>query len=281
MSRVFIFTKLFFALILLFVSCPLLRAAQEVPSERIIERKAFRPTAAEEGEKKGEWSVGTFYEFSNIVQGSRYGYWDELTNYAGYTYRDMRGYVSMTKLRRFNQNDYTANFGVNLKLKDYYIHEEYGFGWDVNYIYKQQNILEVSHKLYRNLFWQMGYNYRHYPVNDTYLSYPGLIYYFGDNYIGVDYGISAIESRGVAQFGTIKSDFALTKFLHWSLGTAIGERLYDIFGLKASKEYGYIIFTAANLNISKNVNCRIGFSYGTERPKFIKRSLDASLSVKF
>lgn len=274
---------LYFSLLIFLVSIltthHFVYATQEVPSERLVQRPIIQPS--EVTVEKGEWNLSSYYEHSNVVQGSRPGRWTELTNYVGYRYRDMQGYFSVSQLRRFDDKDYTANFGTYMKLANYYIHEEFGFGWDVKYIYRLQNILEVNHKLYKNLFWQAGYNYRAYFTGDTYLLYPGLIYYFGDNSVGVNYGLSFIESRGAAQYGILRSDIALTKFLRWSLGTAIGERLYDIYGLKASKEYGYIIFTAANLEIAKDISFRVGYSYGTERPHFIKRSLNLGLSLKF
>lgn len=274
------FKNILFALIMLLTIYFDIDAAQEIPSERLTE-KSFLIPELEEGEKKGEWYVNSFYERSNVVQGNRLGHWDELNNRIGYSKGDIKGYVNISKLERFNQRDYTANFGTSFKLRDYYIYEEAGFGWDVDFIYKMQNILEVSHKLHNNLFWQFGYNYRAYIVNDIHLMYPGLIYYFGDNYVGLDYGLSVINSRGLAQYGVLKGDFAITKFLHWSLGTAIGERLYDIYGYDAGKEYGYIIFTGANFNFSKDANFRVGYSYGSENPKFIKRSLNLSLAFKF
>jgi len=272
--------KLFFALILILLIYPQARASQEVPSERIVEQKLPTPGAISGGEK-GEWSFNSFYERSDVVQGSRNGRWDEVTNRLGYKYNNINWYGSVSKLQRFDDKDYTSNLGTFFEFKNYFIHEEVGVGWDVDFIYKIQNILEVGHKLYKNLYWSLGYNYRAYRVNDTHLIYPGLIYYFGDNYIGLDYGVTLIEGRGLSQYGVFKSDFALTKSLHWSFGTAIGQRLYDIYEYDPSKEYGYILFTGFNYNICKWADLRAGYSYGSENPKFIKRSFNFNLSLKF
>jgi hypothetical protein len=103
----------------------------------------------------------------------------------------------------------------------------------------------------------------------------------GDNYIRADYGISHIVSRGTGQFGTFKGSFAINKRLRWDVGTSIGEWLYDIYGLSAGKERGYILYTMFNFEISKNMRLSTGYSYGTEKPNFIKRSINASLSVNF
>jgi hypothetical protein len=148
-------------------------------------------------------------------------------------------------------------------------------------MYKFQSIAEYGHKIVKGLFWQAGYSYRNYSTNDTYTIYPGLIYYFGDSYISADYGLSLIERRGAGQFGTVKGTFALGKYLSWLIGAAVGERLYDIYELAPQKEYGYIIFTGFNINLYKNLSVRIGCSYGTEKPDFIKRSADVALSLKF
>lgn len=278
MYRPSLFGKIFFALILIFLTSAELYAAQEVPGERLVERKV--PTLVVAEEKKGQLQVSCFYERSNIVQGSRYGHWEEIVSQIGYSQNNIQGYFSTSDLRRFNETDHTYNLGAYFNFKNYYIHEEFGLGSDVDFIYKRQNILEIGHRLKKTLFWQVGYNYRGYKVNDNHIFYPGLIYYFGDNYISADYGLSYIQNRGNAQFGTIKTDFAVTKFLHWSLGAAVGERLYDIFELPASKEYGYIFFTGANLIINKNISFKAGYSYGHENPKFLKRSFNFNLSFK-
>ena len=69
--------------------------------------------------------------------------------------------------------------------------------------------------------------------------------------------------------------------MHWWIGAAFGQRLYDIFGGDAKQEFGYIGFTGLQFNIYKGLSGRVGVSYGAEKPKFIKRSLDFGLSAKF
>ena len=72
-----------------------------------------------------------------------------------------------------------------------------------------------------------------------------------------------------------------TAILRYYAGIAFGQRPYDIFGIQAYKETGYILFTGLNLNLYKGINCRVGYSYGTETPKFIKHGLSCGLTVKF
>ena len=257
-------------------------AAETAETERLM--RGITPSLAiveERAEKKDETYFDAYYEPSDIMQGNRTGHWNEITTLFGYLHDNIRGYLSVSQLERFDNKDYTANFGAYFTFKDYYIHEEIGFGWMVDYIYRLQNIAEYGHRLYKNLFWQIGYNYRGYKTNDTHLVYPGLIYYFGDSYLSADYGVSFIESRDTAQFATFKGNFAITEFLHWSAGIAFGERLYDIYELDARQESGYILYTGFNIRVYKGINFRVGCSYGTEKPKFIKRSLNFALSAKF
>ena len=137
-------------------------------------------------------------------------------------------------------------------------------------------------KLIKDLFWQIGYNYRAYHTSgDVHNVYPGLIYYFGDNYISANYQASFIESRDTASLGIVKGNFAITEFLHYYAGIAFGQRPYDILGIQAYKETGYILFTGLNLNLYKGINCRVGYSYGTETPKFIKHGMNCGLTAKF
>jgi YaiO family outer membrane protein len=257
-------------------------AAEQVETERLV-RQMTPPLAIikDKIEKKDEWYVDAFYEASNIIQGNRTGHWNEITNRFGYIHQNIHSYIAVSQWERFDDKDYTANIGSYLTFPGQYVHMEVGFGWLVNYIYKIQSIAEYGHRLYENLFWQVGYNYRGYPAGDTHLIYPALLYYFGDSYLSASYGRSIIEGRNGANFGTFKGDFAITKFLHWSAGVAFGERLYDIFVLPSEKEPGYIIFTGLNINVYKGISARIGYSCGAEKPKFYKHSMDFSLSVKF
>lgn len=232
-------------------------------------------------EKKDEYYFDVFYEPSDILQGARTGHWNELTTLFGYIHKNVTAYLSVSQLERFDNKDYTANFGTYINFKDSYVHTEVGFGWMVDYIYKFISIAEYGHKLYRELYWQLGYTYRGYPLYDTHTVYPGLIYYFGDSYMSANWGIGYMESNDTANFGVIKGNFAITKFLQWNCGVAFGERLYDINSFDARFEKGFILFTGLNLNLYKGINLKIGYSYGEEAPKFIKRSLNFGASVKF
>lgn len=257
-------------------------AAEKAETERML-RAITPPVRIAEDiiEKKDSWRIDSYYEPSNIFQGDRTGHWTEITNSFAYTHNNITGYFFISELDRFDDKDYTANIGSYISMPGSYVHFEIAAGWEVSYIYKLQTIAEYGHKLYKNLFWQIGYTYRGYDTGDTHLVYPGLIYYFGDSYISADYGVSYIEARDTAQFGTIKGNFAITEFLQWWGGIAFGERLYDIYGLDAHEERGYIMFTGLTFNLYKGVSVRGGYLYGTEKPKFMKHSLAFNLTIKF
>lgn len=256
--------------------------AELADTERLI-RRITPPTAivTEKPPVKDEWYVDGYFEPSSVIQGTRTGYWSELTTLYGYIHQNTRGYLSVSQYERFDDKDYTVNFGSYLSFKHSYVHTEVGFGWMTNYMYRFTSINEYGHKMYKNLYWQIGYTYKDYFLYDTHLVYPGLIYYFGDHYISADWGIGYMEDHDTGQFGIIKGNFAITKFLQWNLGVAFGDRLYDIYGLKAHKETGYILFTGLNMTIYKGFSGRIGYIYGEESPKFVKRSLYYALSAKF
>ena len=257
-------------------------SAEQTDTEKLIRQISPPLSVLKEKEVvKDEIYLDCYYEPSEILQGSKTGQWSELTTLFAYLHGNVRGYASVSQYERFDNKDYTGNIGAYFTFKDSYVHVEEGFGWMVDYMYKFQSIAEYGHKLVDTLFGQIGYSYRGYPSGDTHVVYPSLIYYFGDSYMSATYGASYIEARDTASFGTIQGNFAITKFLQWYCGLAFGGRLYDIYGLDAHDEYGYILFTGIKLNIYKGIYFRAGYSYGTEKPKFIKRSVNFGLSVKF
>lgn len=256
-------------------------AAQEGNTASIVTQMPPPVSVIKPPEEKMEIFTDSYYEYSDIVQGSRNGSWKEVTNLAGIAKGGLRGYFSVSQLRRFSDRNYTANFGAYIIMKDSYAHFETGFGWDISYIYRLQDTIEYAHRIYKGLYGQLGYNYRAYPAGDNHLIYPGFIYYFGNNYISANYGATIIESRGTGNMGSMKLNLAVNDRLSWWFGGAYGEWLYDIFGLPSNDEFGYLLYSGFTFNITKWVSARIGYSYGTEKPKFLKRNLMYGLSFKF
>lgn len=257
-------------------------ASQEGQAATIITQTAHPLSVIQPMEEKIDIFSDVYYELNDIVQGSRNGSWRELTTLAGAGKGNIKGYFSISQLRRFDQHNYTGNFGAYLSMKNAYLHFETGFGWDISYVYRLQDIIEYAHKLYKGLYWQVGYNYRAYMAGgDAHLIYPCLIYYFGNSYISANYGAAIIEGRGAGKMSSIKCDIAITDRLHWWAGGAYGEWLYDINGLSANEELGYFGFTGFTYNIYKGISVRAGYSYGEEKPKFTKKGFVYGVFAKF
>ena len=223
------------------------------------------------------------YDMSNVLIGTTRGNWIEFINTYGYFHDKFFSYFYTDQYSRLSNKDYTANLGTYVTIdQNQNFHIEGGVGWCVDYVYKMQLITEYSHRLYKNLFWRLGWNYRDNKTGTTNIIYPGLICYFGDHYISADWGTNIIEGRGIGYTGSFKGDFVITPFLHLTGGVALGERLYDTFGLaKPSAEYGYILFSGLNFIVFKDISAKVGASYSYENPKFIRRGMTFSLSVKF
>lgn len=269
-----------FAILLALPSCVL--AAEQAETAKIITQITPAAIAKVETEKqKGEIFIDNYYEHSKVHQGTRRGSWEETTNLAGYKYGNLRSYFSVSQLRRFDDRNYTANFGAYYTMPNSYCHFETGFGWDTSYIYRTQNLAEYAHRLYKGLYWQLGYNYRTYGSGNSQLIYPGLYYYFGNSYLALEYGRSMIDGRGGGNMGSLKSNIAINNRLNWWSGAAYGQRLYDIYELPASEQYGCIIFSGFTYKVTENISLRAGYTYGKEKPKFFKRGYMLDLALKF
>ena len=252
-------------------------AAEQAETERLIKKMGPPPKPSE----RDKIILDSYYEPSSVVEGARNGRWSEVVNTFGYSHGNIEGYLALSDLDRLGERDYATNVGSYLAFDDSYAHMDIGFGGDVSYIYHTQVIAEYAHRLINGLYWQAGYNYRSYSAGDSYTLYPGLIYYFGDNYLSADYGVGFIQWRDTAQFGTLKGNFVVTDALCLWTGAAYGQRLYDIAGLESRKECGYILFAGTTVKICRDVSARVGVSFGEEAPRFIKRSLDIGITVKF
>ncbi len=264
-------------LVTVIIFCSYALAAENTEAET-----QFRKKALPELETKG-WLLSSYYEYSSIKLAGRKGQWRLLTDTLAYTFNNgLIPYLEIDSWDRFHNKDELINAGAYLKFKDNsYLHSEIGFGDDITYVPRFRSVQEYQRRLVKNLFWQFGYKYLNYSDNDVNIVYPGLYYYFKDHYLSMFYNVSFTESRGTAHWGVLKGNFALNKRLNAWIGTAVGERLYDIELLNASKQYGYIIFSGFDLTLYKELKLRLGFSYSKEKPDFIKRSVDYGLSIKF
>lgn len=264
-------------LALILIHCAWASAAEKAEVERGLKEKPLSILA------KKELFLSSYYEYGWVKLKPRKGQWRLFTNTIGYSFENgLVPYLEVDSWDRFHDKDQMISLGAYLKFEDSsYLRSEIGFGDDITYLPTFRTVQEYEHRMAKNLFWQFGYKHLNYSDNDVDIVYPGLIYYFDDHYLSAFYNASFTQSRGTAHWGTVKGNFTLSERVSLWLGTAVGERLYDIELLKASKEYGYIIFSGADFKIYKGLAFRLGFSYSREKPSFIKRSIDYGMSLKF
>ncbi len=233
--------------------------------------------------ENNQFFLSSYYEYSAVKQNGRKGQWRLFANTIGYAFANgFTPYLEVDSWDRFHNQDQLFNLGAYLKFKNFsYLHSEIGFGNDITYLPRFRFLQEYEHKLAGNLSWQAGYKYLNYSANDVHTAYPGLIYYFGDSYLGAFYNLSFTESRGAAQSALFKGNLALNRWVDLWFGAAVGQRLYDINVLKAADQNGYIIYTGFDFKINTSLRLRLGFTYGKEEPAFISRSIDYGLTLKF
>lgn len=254
---------------------PLTALAQEQTRE-------FAPPVIRE---PGEWAFSSYYDHSSLKLGQREGDWDVLSNTATYSFNGLlTAYVSANLEHFLNDVDSAGNLGTYLKFEDAaYLRAEIGFGGDIDYIYHFQTRMEYQHRLSGQLFWQAGARYLDLPKNDIYAAYPGLIYYFsGKNYATVFYHYVYTENWGGAEWGSARGNLVITKHLSAWLGTAMGNRIYNIELLPSSKQqYGYLYLGGLDLNVSTGVDIKFGYSYSRQKPHVTRHGFQAGVVVKF
>jgi YaiO family outer membrane protein len=227
----------------------------------------------------------SFYEYSWVKQSSRKGNWRMQTNRVAFLNNNLQQpYIDYTIYERLGTWDKTLDLGSYFKLTNGYFHTGVGFATDhVDFIYKFKAFAELEQKLVKFLYLNLDTRYLEYSANagNVYIFSPSLVYYFGNNYLSGGYGIAFTESRGAAQYGVFKGNFALNERTNFYVGTALGERLFDIQILKASQQFGAIFFAGFDIKLTKNISFRLGGSYSKEHPAFIKRSIDFGAKIKF
>lgn len=278
MSRHLIFIVLSFS-----ITCSSALAVENTEAEKQLREKP--PSFEEKKAGKEKLYFSSYEEYSWVNQGSRKGKWKLFTGNFAYSLNDaLLPYIGVNAWERLSVYDKTIDAGVYIKFKDNsYLRTEMGFGTGLKYLYRYQTTLEYEHRLVKGYSANLGFRFLDYPSDgdNVYIFSPGLRHYFGNHYISAFYNASKTEGRGIAQWGTLKGNFTVNDRLNVYLGTAVGQRLYDIFELDASKQFGYIGFSGIDFNVYKNFKLRLGGSYSMEKPAFRKRSLDLGGSVKF
>jgi YaiO family outer membrane protein len=252
--------------------------AQEVGREAQI--KEARPVWTD---AQKAWRLDPYYEYSWIKQDGRKIHWE--TSSERLTYipkKDLMTFVEARQYERDGLKDDVADVGLDARFEDSSLHAEVGFGTDhMDYEYKFKSFLEYARRIQGTIFWKIGQEYLHYSQSDVEVFSPGVIYYFGDNYVMWDYNVSVTTHRDPAQWTTLKGSVRCAKALDVWGGLAIGERLYDIQILESSQQYSYIFFGGLTWHATDDVSVRLGGSYAQEKPSFIKRSLEAGISIRF
>lgn len=190
-------------------------------------------------------------------------------------------YIDGSFYERNGVNDQKIDFGDYLSFAGGPLHVESGFGITQNYLYKFQLSYDYQHRVAGNFFAKIGSRYLDYAAGQVGVNTVGVLYYFGDNYVEADYGLSLTEARGLAQWGSGRINAVLTpRWTAWA-GFAAGQRLYDIFPLPARDQEGDILFAGMDFRVIENLKMRAGFTYAEEAPAFVSRGVDGGLALRF
>jgi len=275
---------LFFAvIILLAMPSGAIGASSGSKGTAIVEEQIKEGMMAVEEEGKGRLFFNAFYEYGWVHQGFKKGNWQQSTGRLAYSIDDMlTPYFAFNTYERFTKKDYAIDVGYDLTFgKEAWGNAELSVGADVDYLYRYRINIDYGHRLYKNLYWEIDSKYFNYKGNDVGITSPTLYYYFGNHYVSASYGLSLTHTRGAAQWGIFKGNYALTDNMNLWGGMATGQRLYDIYEIDASKQYGYIFFTGFTYKLVKQLNFNVGYSYSKERPNFQKHGINFGLNLKY
>lgn len=247
------------------------------------EEKVMQLQMKDKNLQVGGFSASIYNETGRVTIGESNGLWRTITTDLSVTINQRwTPYFEATASNRFQEQDYTWALGTYGKISEAdYIQLETGFGTNRDYVYKWQASGEYNRKLAGNIFGVIGYRYRDNETSKVNSIYPGVIYYFGDNYASAYFNLAHTSNRGTARSVSLKSSVLIYRLFHIWLGASSGERVYDIHALPASDQEGYVIFYGVDFYVTKVLNIRLGSSYGREKPDFVIRSLDAGLAVRF
>jgi YaiO family outer membrane protein len=234
------------------------------------------------GGEVGRTYVTPSYEYSSIHLGQNQTDWHSADVQIVHPFNSATPYVDVAYYDRNYAGDFALTAGSYFKPGADILQVEVGAGLNPDFIYQFQSTVEYQYLLCKNLYGKVRARYMQYAsAGDVWMGSPaGLIYYFGDHYVTADYDISSIAGRGTAQWGSVKADFTVNPRWGFYTGAAAGERLFDMSELPASLENGYILFAGCRFRMLQNTQLTVGCSYSEEQPNFIKRSIDASVSVK-
>jgi YaiO family outer membrane protein len=230
-----------------------------------------------------KWRLDPSFEYSWIRQDGRKIRWKMFSQRLTYvSQKDVMLFVEARQYERAGLKDHVTDIGLDARFEDSYAHAELGFGGaDSDYVYEFKSVLEYAHRARGTLFLKMGQEFFRYSLNNVAVFSPGLVYYFGDNYVLWDYAISATTHRDPAQWTTLKGRWRCVQALDVWGGVAMGERLYDIQSCESSRQYSTVFFGGLTWHVTDDVSVRLGGSYAQEKPSFIERGLEVGVSIRF
>jgi len=269
----------------LFFICifPILLAALPVWAEQVEVEQQVRDIQPGDVQTDGNIYIHSYYEHSWVSIGSRDVRWKVLrTRVALLNGKLHQPYFETSLWERDGNEDYTFDLGTYFRAGKGYGFVEVGRGSSVDYVAENQLSGEYTHPIKGGLHGRFSYRFADNKMPDVQIFSPGLIYYFDNHYVRLDYGITHTGSRGNAYWGALKGNFVLNERVELWGGTALGERLFDISeDTDASQQDGYIVFVGADYSLNPDVRVRLGFSYSEEDPNFIKRSVDLGARILF
>ena len=246
-----------------------------------IENQAINKTPVSIQQDRNAYA-NSFYEYSWVKLNFQDILWREWTTRIAKMEGNLASpYADITAYERGWIKNYSYDLGSYFKSAGGTLDLGAGFGSDITYIYRYKIFMDYERKLVDSLNWGFSGSFFDYVPGKVGIISPGLIYYFGNNYLSANAGVSFTQRRGAAGFGTIKAGLAVGDKVNWWFGAALGQRLYDAAVLKSSQQSGYILFNGWDIKLSKDLTFRFGGSYSFEHPHFLKRSLESGFALKF
>ncbi|MFH1868471.1 MAG: YaiO family outer membrane beta-barrel protein [Candidatus Omnitrophota bacterium] len=249
----------------------------------IATQEEIRPKQPQEALEDKTIIASSSYEYSWVEFANTDRKWTTLRGRVAYPQKGLElPYLEVRRYSRSSEEDYAYDLGGYYKFGEVLAHAEASVGSDVDYIYDFALLGEIEHPVYKTVFLNEKYKFLSYAAGDVHILSPGVIYYFDNHYVYASYNAGITENRGTGHWGIGKLNFKATKNLDFWVGTAIGQRLYDIKeDPDADNQQGYIIFSGVRLNAAKNAHFYINLLYGEEDPDFTQRAIEGGLAIGF
>jgi|GEM_PF-6187871 len=233
--------------------------------------------------EKKKLEIYSYYEYSWVKINSRKTNWKEYGQRFSFIFDELNlAYLEINNYQRQGIKDYALAAGFIFRFQDAYLFGELGHGGsNIDFLYNLKTSLEYAYKIKDFIYFKNGFRYLNYKQNDVYILSLGPEYYKDNNYFTTDYNISFTESRGSAHFFTFHSNYAVNQKIILCLGAAVGQRLYDIEEISASKQLGYILYTKLIFELKKDLKLSLGYSHSYESSSFRKKSAQISCTFKF